>query len=245
MKRATSWHSSWLISSTMAAVLLTLPGTPTAASAPADHAPDCFVLRCVALTFDDGPTQYTPSILRLLEKHHATATFFVIGPHALQHPTTVLREQRDGDAIGDHTVTHPHLTAVSSARVRFELDRAAHDIASVTGHRPTLLRPPFGAYDSRTRALAGQSGLAVVMWSLDPQDWRHISPATIDRRLLNHVRAGDIVSLHDRYARTLTALPRILTGLASRGFAFVTVPQMLAGSGGTHPGMLYHHGPRT
>ncbi|CAM5346971.1 hypothetical protein SCANM63S_05054 [Streptomyces canarius] len=150
----------------------------------------------------------------------------------------------EGDAIGDHTVTHPHLTAVSSARVRFELDRAAHDIASVTGHRPTLLRPPFGAYDSRIRALAGQSGLAVVMWSLDPQDWRNISPGTIDRRLLNHVRAGDIVSLHDRYARTLTALPRILTGLASSGFAFVTVPQMLAGSGGTHPGMLYHHGPR-
>ncbi|MET9017805.1 polysaccharide deacetylase family protein [Streptomyces olivaceoviridis] len=201
----------------------------------------------MALTFDDGPTQYTPSILRLLEKHHATATFFVIGPHALQHPTTVLREQHDGDTIGDHTVTHPHLTAVSSARVRFELDRAAHGIASVTGHRP-----PADAAEAAIRRLrlankgpgrTERAGRGDV--EPGPQDWRHISPGTIDRRLLNHVRAGDIVSLHDRHARTLTALPRILTGLASSGFVFVTVPQMLAGSGGTHPGMLYHHGPRT
>ncbi|MFF8950706.1 polysaccharide deacetylase family protein [Streptomyces sp. NPDC014940] len=98
------------------------------------------------MAFNDGPTQYTPSILRALEAHHAVATFFVIGPHALLRPAVVRREQRDGDAIGDHTVTtHPHLPAVSSGRTLSELDGAARDIVSVTGHRPRLLRPPFGA----------------------------------------------------------------------------------------------------
>ncbi|MGW5371967.1 polysaccharide deacetylase family protein [Streptomyces sp. NPDC004009] len=99
----------------------------------------------MALTFDDGPTRYTASLLRLLEAHDAVATFCLIGPHALQRPMTLRREQReqrDGDAIGDHTVTHPHLVALSPDGVRFELSGAARDIASVTGRRPTLLHPP-------------------------------------------------------------------------------------------------------
>ncbi|MFJ8098689.1 polysaccharide deacetylase family protein [Streptomyces griseofuscus] len=198
----------------------------------------------MALTFDDGPTQYTPSILHLLEAHHAVATFFVIGPHALQRPAIVRREQRDGDAIGDHTFTHPHLTALSSARIRLELDGAANDIASVTGRRPTLLRPPFGAYNPRVSHVAGQTGLAVIMWSLDPRDWKKVTPQAIEQRVINRMRPGDIVSLHDRYARTPKALPVILTDLANRGYAFVTIPQLLASSGGTRPGLVYHHGPR-
>lgn len=225
-----------------AAAPVAAPAAPTAA--PGAPAPDCAVARCVALTFDDGPTQYTASVLRLLEAHDAVATFFLIGPHALQRPMTVRREQRDGDAIGDHTVTHPHLVALSADGVRFELSGAAKDIASVTGRRPTLLRPPFGSYDSRVRAVAGQEGLAVVMWSLDPQDWKRITPFTIERRVLDFARPGDIVSLHDRYARTPVAFPRILTGLTARGYTFVTVPEMFADSGGTHPGVVYHHGPR-
>lgn len=198
----------------------------------------------MALTFDDGPTQYTPAILRSLEAHHAVATFFVIGPHALLRPAVVRREQRDGDAIGDHTVTHPHLTAVSSARILSELDGAARDIASVTGHRPTLLRPPFGAYNLRVSTVARHAGLAVVMWSLDPRDWKRITPLVIEQRVINRVRPGDIVDLHDRYARIPRALPPILTDLAGRGYTFVTVPQLFTGSGGTQPGVVYHHGPR-
>lgn len=198
----------------------------------------------MALTFDDGPTQYTPAILRSLEAHHAVATFFVIGPHVLLRPGVVRREQRDGDAIGDHTVTHPHLTAVPSARILSELEGAARDIALVTGHRPTLLRPPFGAYDARVSAVARRAGLAVVMWSLDPRDWKRTTPRAIEQRVINHVRPGDIVDLHDRYARTPKALPLILTGLTGRGYTFVTVPQLFTGSGGTQPGTVYHHGPR-
>ncbi|MGW5047501.1 polysaccharide deacetylase family protein [Streptomyces griseoluteus] len=229
---------------TFVAVQFAAVGVPTAAFAAAAPGRACAVARCVALTFDDGPTQYTPSILRSLEAHHAVATFFVIGPHALLRPATVRREQRGGDAIGDHTVTHPHLTALTSGRVLSELDGAARDIARVTGHRPTLLRPPFGAYNPRVTAVARREGLAVVMWSLDPRDWKRITPLTIEQRVINHVRPGDIVDLHDRYARTPKALPFILTDLAARGYTFVTIPQLFAGSGGTQPGRVYHHGSR-
>ncbi|GAB1339203.1 hypothetical protein ACE1SV_57930 [Streptomyces sp. E-15] len=149
---------------------LAVPVVPAANSAVAAPAPDYAAVRCVALAFDDGPTRYTPSVLKLLEAHHAVAAFFVIGPHALQRPAVVRRELHDGDVIGDHTVTHPHLTAVSSARIRSEVDGAARDMASVTRHRPTLLRPPFGDYDAQVSAVAGRAGPAVVMWSPDPQD---------------------------------------------------------------------------
>lgn len=204
---------------------------------------DCRRTPCVALTFDDGPTGYTPTVVRALERQHAVATFFLIGPHALQRRADVLREYRDGDAIGDHTVTHPHLTLLPPARVRQELGTAAGQIASVTGHRPTLCRPPFGAWNAKVRKAAGAAGLSVVMWNVDPRDWKHHDPRFIERRVLAGVRPGAVVLLHDRYATTPPAVPYLLRALKARGYALVTVPQLFATSGGMRPGVVYHHGP--
>ncbi|MFF8953288.1 hypothetical protein ACF09I_31445 [Streptomyces sp. NPDC014940] len=94
------------------------------------------------------------------------------------------------------------------------------------------------------RAVAGRAGLAVVMWSLDPRDSKRITPQVIEHVSSTAYARGDIVVLHDRYARTPTALPLILTVLAGRGYTFVTVPQLFAGSEGARPGVVYHHGPR-
>ncbi|MER6531126.1 polysaccharide deacetylase family protein [Streptomyces sp. NPDC001508] len=216
-------------------------GTPADGSRPPPV--DCRATPCVALTFDDGPTGYTPAVLRALERQHAVATFFLIGPHALHHRADVLREYRDGDAIGDHTVTHPHLTLLPPARIRHELESAARQIASVTGHRPTIYRPPFGAWNAKVRAAAGGTGLSVVMWNVDPRDWKHHDPRLIERRVLAGVRPGAIVVLHDRYASTPQAVPYLLRALKARGYAPVTVPQLFATSGGMRSGVVYHHGP--
>ncbi|MGW3956725.1 polysaccharide deacetylase family protein, partial [Streptomyces sp. NPDC004752] len=204
---------------------------------------DCRFAPCVALTFDDGPTGYTRAVLGALERQHAVATFFLIGPHALRHRADVLREDRDGDAIGDHTVTHPHLTLVPPARVRHELDTAARQIASVTGHRPTIFRPPFGAWNAKVRAAAAVEGLSVVTWNVGPRDWKHHDPRFIERRVLAGVRPGAIVDLHDRYATTPPAVPYLLRTLKARGYVLVTIPQLFATSGGMRPGVVYHHGP--
>lgn len=204
---------------------------------------DCRVTPCVALTFDDGPSGYTPAVLGALERQHAVATFFLIGPHALHLRADVLREDRDGDAIGDHTVTHPHLTLVPPARVRYELGTAARQIASVTGHRPTIFRPPFGAWNAKVRAAAAAAGLAVVTWNVDPRDWQRHDTRLIERRVLARVRPGGIVVLHDRYATTPPAVPYLLHALTARGYVLVTVPQLFATSGGMRPGVVYRHGP--
>lgn len=221
-------------------IVVALPATASAAPGPT---PDCRAVKCVALTFDDGPTRYTARVLDALEAEHAVATFFVIGPHALAHRSDMLREYRDGDAIGNHTVHHPHLPRLSSARISDELNTAARQIASVTGHRPTILRPPFGAWTPRVRALAGRAHLAVIMWSVDPRDWKNHDPRRIEQRVLNRVRPGDIIDLHDRYPATATAVPRILAALKARHYTLATIPQLFAHVGGTAAGHVYHRGP--
>ncbi len=245
MPNRTNWlHGA--IAATAGAVVVGL--TPTAAPAaapPASSRPDCLVAKCVALTFDDGPSRYTPRLLSTLEARHTVATFFLIGPHALARQQVVLREARDGDAIGDHTVHHPYLTRISSARVSYEIDTAARQIATITGHRPIMLRPPHGAWNGRVRALAGKAGVAVIMWNVNPQDWKYHNTSLIERRVLNHVRPGAIVVMHDTYATTPRAVPRIIAVLKARGYTLVTVPQLFAKAGGLKPGVVYHHGPRS
>ncbi|MER6378905.1 polysaccharide deacetylase family protein [Streptomyces sp. NPDC001118] len=219
------------------------PQHPPLTRAAHTHTVDCRAVKCVALTFDDGPTQYTAALLTTLERSHALATFFLIGPHALQYRADALREYRDGDAIGDHTVTHPHLTLLPRPGIDQQIDVAAQQIASVTGHRPVLFRPPFGAWNARVREAAGAAGMAVVLWNVDPRDWKHHDPAFIDRAVLAGVRPGAIVVLHDRYATTPPAVPRLIDVLRARGYDLVTVPQLFATSGGLRSGVVYHHGP--
>ncbi|MCQ4083969.1 polysaccharide deacetylase family protein [Streptomyces sp. RB6PN25] len=232
-----------LITGAAAAVAMTPAGAVGAHAAAPRPAPNCLVTKCVALSFDDGPSRYTPQLLGTLEARHAVATFFLIGPHALAYRQDVLREYRDGDAIGDHTVHHPDLTKISSARVSYEINTAAQQIASITGHRPTMLRPPYGAWNARVRSLAGKAGLSVIMWNVDPQDWKYHNTPLIERRVLAAVRPGAIIEMHDTYATTPPAIPQILTTLKARGYSLVTLPQLFAKTGGMKPGVVYHHGP--
>ncbi|MFI2200232.1 polysaccharide deacetylase family protein [Streptomyces sp. NPDC020192] len=215
---------------------------PVAAGGP-DPPVDCRVAKCVALTFDDGPTPYTAPILDALQRRHVLATFFLVGPHALRYRADVLREYRAGDAIGDHTVTHPRLTRLPLARIEYEIGTAARQIASVTGRRPTLFRPPFGAWNARVRAAADAEGMSLIMWSVTAKDWKYHDPPVIEHRVLSRVRPGAIVVLHDRYATTPAAVPDIVRTLQARGYHLVTVPQLFATTTALRPGVVYRHGP--
>ncbi|MEU1630339.1 polysaccharide deacetylase family protein [Streptomyces sp. NPDC020096] len=204
---------------------------------------DCLTAKCFALSFDDGPSLYTAPLLRILEGRHAAATFFLIGEYVLAYRQDVQREYRDGDAIGDHTVTHPDLTKIPSARVTYEMTTAARQIASVDGHIPTMLRPPYGAQNAKVRALARAAHLSVVMWNDDPRDWEVHNAAVIERRVLAQARPGAIVDMHDRYASTIAAAPHIIDALRARGYTLVTIPQLFAQTGGMKAGVAYSHEP--
>jgi peptidoglycan-N-acetylglucosamine deacetylase len=177
----------------------------------------------VALTFDDGPRPgRTDAILDVLAREQAHATFFVVGRSVSYFPDLVARAAREGHQVANHTWNHPALSILSDAAVRDELVRTSDEIARRGGGSPTLMRPPYGAVNARVRAVAASLGLATVLWTVDPQDWRTgRSASTITSFTLSALHPGAIVLLHDgtaNAAATVAALPAIIDGIRARGY---------------------------
>ena len=189
--------------------------------------------REVAIGFDDGPSPQTQAFVEMLERNHARATFFVIGSQlSLRYAPVLDRELRDGDAIGDHTFTHPDL--VRSGGAKSQLERTIGAIRSLSGYTPCVFRPPYGSYDRAIVRDAAALGLATVLWNVDPADYSQPGTGAIVRRVLAQVQPGSIIVSHDgggRRAQTLAAYPQIIRALRARGYRIVTVPQLL----GFHP----------
>jgi peptidoglycan/xylan/chitin deacetylase (PgdA/CDA1 family) len=185
--------------------------------------------REVAIGFDDGPAPDTAAFVRMLERARAPATFFLIGEQVrASYRATLLRELRDGDALGDHTFTHPDL--LRSAGVPGQLRSTLAAIRAVTGYEPCVFRPPYGAYDQAVVETARSLGLATVLWNVDPTDWALPGTAAIEQRVLAQVQRGSIIISHDGGGprrQTLAAYPAIIAALRARGYRIVTIPQLL------------------
>ena len=193
---------------------------------------DCAVAACVALTYDDGPSIHTPRLLDALTAANAKATFFVLGRSVTAYPDALRREAAMGMAIGNHTWSHRDMRRLTQAESRTELGSTGDLVASLTGMRPTLMRPPYGAYDEQTRTL----GMPIIWWDVDTEDWRNRSAAVTTERALAAVRPGSIILMHDVHPTTVDAAPGLIAALRARGFVFVTVPEIL---GPTQPGVVY------
>jgi peptidoglycan/xylan/chitin deacetylase (PgdA/CDA1 family) len=212
----------------------------TAATSPGSSSPppaagaavDCAVATCVALTFDDGPGPETGALLDILAREKVHATFFLLGRNLPAHPEFVRREAAEGHAIGNHTWSHRDLSRLSAADQASEVTRTATALAEL-GVSTSMVRPPYGAYAASTRAL----GAALVLWSVDPLDWRDRDPKIITARVLADARPGGIVLLHDIHPTTVAAMPAIISGLRAKGYTFVTVPELV---GPLAPGKAYY-----
>jgi peptidoglycan/xylan/chitin deacetylase (PgdA/CDA1 family) len=183
----------------------------------------------VAFGFDDGPWTETPAFVRMLEREHASATFFMIGRQiGTQDRELLLRELRDGDVLGDHTYNHPDLAL--GGDVRGELLRTLERIKAVSGYTPCVFRPPYGAYNPSVLRIARSLGLSTVLWNVDPTDYTQPGTGVIERRVLEQVRPGSIVISHDGggpRGQTLAAYPGIINKLRARGYRVVSVLEML------------------
>jgi peptidoglycan/xylan/chitin deacetylase (PgdA/CDA1 family) len=194
----------------------------------------------VALTFDDGPSQWTAPVLELLREHEARATFFLIGERVSERPDDVRRIVEGGHEVGSHTMTHPRLTEIGDQEVRREIQDGARAVAEVVGERPHLFRAPGFHADERVLAIVSELLLDPVFADVDPQDWR---PGVVSHRILSFVlagcRAGAIVDLHDGYpppptssrddcTPTVEALCHLLPALRAAGYELVTVSELSA-----------------
>lgn len=197
----------------------------------------------VALTFDDGPSTHTVSILNTLEKHNAKATFFVPGTRVSPYSQTILRAFNMGCEIGSHAWSHQLLTTVADSRIRTEIEDSNKAISAVTGVPTTLLRPPYGAENSRVRSVAKDMGVPMIMWSIDTRDWENLNANTVYNNVMRNVKNGDIILFHDTYASTASAVARIVPELIARGYQLVTVSELMYYSGVTlKAGGVYSRG---
>jgi peptidoglycan-N-acetylglucosamine deacetylase len=185
--------------------------------------------REVAIGFDDGPYPDTPAFVRMLERSHATATFFMIGRQVTStYRETMLHELRAGDVLGDHTYTHPDMTRTSDPRGQLSRTRSA--IRALTGYTPCVWRPPYGDVNASVIRIASSLGMATVGWNVDPSDYTQPGTGAIVERVLSQVRPGSIIISHDGggpRGQTLAAYPRIIAALHRRGYRVVTIPQLL------------------
>jgi peptidoglycan-N-acetylglucosamine deacetylase len=216
-------RSPWIVPAALAVVLVASACVPPPPPPSPSPCPGCTVY----LTFDDGPSIYTPQILSTLEAKGVPATFFVLGERAVQFPSNVQREHADGDGIGDHTWDHPDLTTLTTDQVRSELQSTADEIASLTGARPTLWRPPFGAFNDTVTQIASSLGLSMRLWDVNPSDFNMPGTDVIVSSVVNNVRNGSIVLLHDGSqetnfdrSQTVAALPTIIDTLRAAGYSF-------------------------
>lgn len=217
--------------------------TPTSAEVPTPsaEAPDLSRLAShtdngspiVYLTFDDGPNGgQTLEILDLLEQYDAQATFFVLGQQAERYPDVIRAEASGGHYVGNHTYDHSSLEGASPERFMDQIERTKQIILDIAidlfglDRDVRYVRPPYGATDANTRNYATALGYAVVMWDIDPQDWRNPGSQVIASHVVSSAYPGAIVLMHDGggdRSQTIAALERILRELSAQGYAFRNV----------------------
>ncbi len=190
----------------------------------------------VALTYDDGPSQYTSAILDILEQHGSAATFFVVGQRVNSYPDILRRACELHCEIGNHTYSHKTLTKISISEIQSQINMTNDAVRAITGISPVVMRPPGGAHNG---TVEGSVGMPLILWSIDTLDWRTRNAARTQAAVLESVSDGDIVLMHDLYQQTAAASSVIIPELVRRGYQLITVSELADCRGGMAAGGVY------
>jgi len=181
----------------------------------------------VALTFDDGPSVHTLSILDTLEKYGALATFFVVGELVERHPEIAIQTFNFGHEILGHSWTHRSFTALSDVEVRNEIVLTNEIIEQITGISPSMTRTPFGHVNARVQNIAAETGVVIIGWSVDPRDWQTRNADRIYADIMSAVYDRAIILCHDLRLPTAKAMEMVIPSLIERGYQLVTVSELM------------------
>jgi len=180
--------------------------------------------KIVALTFDDGPyTDVTMRILDTLEPYGAHATFFVTGDRVNRYKDCIIRATNMGCEVGNHTWNHTTLTKISGDAVHKQIWDTCDAIYALTGSYPKVMRPVGGSYNA---TVSENVGLPMILWSIDTNDWKYRDSQHVINEVLNNVRDGDIILMHDLYETTATAVETIVPALIDSGYTLVTISEL-------------------
>ncbi|MCP3012281.1 polysaccharide deacetylase family protein [Nocardiopsis dassonvillei] len=199
------------------------------------HTLDCQRLKCVALTFDDGPGEHTDRLLDSLAEYDAHATFYVLGSLVDDFPAPVERMAEEGHELGNHTWKHDDLAKMSADEIRKDIERTNAAVREVTGVEPPTIRPPYGSLNGTVRKTVEQP---LVLWDVDTLDWRSRDTEDVSAAALDNTVPGSVVLFHDIHETSVRAIPDVLAGLHRQGYHFVTVTDIF-GYQGMESGDVY------
>ncbi len=182
----------------------------------------------VALTFDDGPGEYTDELLDCLEKYDAKATFFMLGQCIEEYPEIPKRMKELGCELGNHSYSHPELTSLSYDEISEQYEKTNDLLEKYAGSPATVGRTPYGAQDE---TVCEATGLPCFMWSLDTQDWAKMDADADYDAVIGHVSDGEIVLMHDIHQPSVEAALRIIPDLIDQGYKLVTVSELAEAKG--------------
>jgi len=179
--------------------------------------------KLVALTYDDGPSKNTNTILNILKKNNSVATFFEVGNRIASYKSIVKKIDRMGCEIGNHTYGHKILTGCSRAEIKKQINGTNNVLKKVIGKKTIITRPPGGNHSAVIDKIINTP---VIIWSLDTKDWKNRNAAMVTDAVLKNIKDGDIVLMHDLYKSTADASKKIIPTLVKRGYQLVTVSEL-------------------
>ncbi|MBR0596840.1 polysaccharide deacetylase family protein [Clostridiales bacterium BAD-6] len=182
----------------------------------------------VAISFDAAwGNEHTKPILDILDQYGVKTTFFLVEFWVDKFPEDVLEIHKRGHEIGNHSSSHPNMSKLSSGEIVKELKGPEEKIAAITGVRPTVFRPPFGAYSNGLIETCEASGYYVIQWDVDSLDWKDISAEQIVERVTRNVKPGSIVLFHNNAEHVEQYLPLVIQKLQADGYQIVPVGQLI------------------
>ncbi len=193
--------------------------------------------KMVALTFDDGPGEYTMDLLNFLEQYDAHVTFFVLGNNAQEYPEELNKMVSLGYEIGNHSYDHAQLSTLGEDQVYNEFSQTDDIIESACGVKPSIVRIPYGETSDTLFAAAGRP---CIMWNIDTLDWSTLNADSTYNEVMQNITDGDIILMHDIHSPTVDAAKRIVPALLEQGYKLVTVSELATAKGVTmEPATLY------
>lgn len=184
--------------------------------------------KLVALTFDDGPTERTPEILRMLADLQVPATFYLVGDDLAAHPEYGAAIAAAGHEIGNHSYSHPRMVLVSGDTVREEIERTDAEIRRTGYQGPITFRPPYGKKLWSLPNYLADHDRTTVTWDVEPDSAGGATREAIVADTMAQTRPGSIVLLHVMHgSESAAAVPEIVTGLRAQGYEFTTVSDLV------------------
>ena len=190
----------------------------------------------VSLTFDDGPNpKTTPVVLDILKKYNAKATFFILGQNITGNEEIIRRMVAEGHEVANHSWTHPNFKTLSPEQVKQEVEQTQVALAQITGQRPTMIRPPYGAVN---QAVMDAMNLPAMYWSVDSLDWQNRDPKAILDIVKANTRSGSIILMHDIHQPSVEAVEPVVQYLQGQGYTLGTLTDLLGPN--LNPQLIYY-----